>query len=124
VRKILGLSMLLSVTTAVWAQSGWDYLGGNTGGSVYIGSKEFIRSGSVVKVWTALEFNVVPVTGTKRQETYREYDCAKKTSKTLQMKTYNSKGDQTDTINYSLNWHSPVKDGTPDHTVMMVACSR
>ena len=40
------------------------------------------------------------------------------------MKTYNAQGNLTDTINYRLNWHSPIKDGTPDHNVMIATCSR
>ena len=55
------------MTTGAWAQSGWNYLVGNTVGSVFIGQKKFPELGNVVKVWTALEFNVVLVTGTKRQ---------------------------------------------------------
>ena len=121
-RKVLMLLVIAGFVYAASAQTGWKLLGSNQNGALYITSTGLVRSGATVKVWVALETPVVNVNGTKRQETYREYDCAKQTSKTLQMKTYDAKGGHTDTINYRVNWHSPVAVATPEFQIMNYVC--
>lgn len=102
----------------------WTNIGGNSNGALFINSSNIERDKNYVRVWVAVKYTEKLITGTVRQETLREYDCKKQTSKTLKMNAYDEKGRLTEQINYRFNFHTSPKSNTPEDQVMKLVCGK
>lgn len=102
--------------------AGWAYFASTADMRVYVSDSDLFKSGFIVKAWDLAEFKSPAMTGTKAQETYREFDCSKKTSKILKMKTYDKNGKLTDSYRSLPDWHSKPKEGTMADALIKFYC--
>ena len=118
-RFLLMFTFLLSTSV----HAGWTYFASTADMKVYISDSDFYKSRVTIKAWDLAEFNNPVMTGTKAQETYREFDCNKKTSKILKMKTYDKNGKLTDSYRSLPDWHSKPKQGTMADALIRYYCN-
>jgi hypothetical protein len=105
------------------ANAKWVYFASTSDMDVYISEVDLSRSKSTVKAWDLAEFKNPIVTGTKAQETFREFDCNKRTSKIIKMKTYDKNGKLTDNYGFLPDWHSKPKSGTMADALIKAYCN-
>ena len=100
----------------------WSYFASTDQMAVYLNNSEVIRAGEIVKAWDLAEFNKPTITGTKAQETYREYDCKRGSSKILKMKTYDKNKKLTDSYSFLPDMHSKPEKGSIGDSLLRFYC--
>jgi hypothetical protein len=114
-------TFIFFVSTSVHAN--WTYFASTADMKVYVSDSDLFKSSVTTKAWDLAEFNNPVMTGTKAQETYREFDCNKGTSKILKMKTYDKNGKLTDSYRSLPDWHSKPKKGTMADALIKYYCN-
>jgi hypothetical protein len=115
------LAFTFFLSSSVYAD--WIYFASTADMKVFVSDSDFYKSRVTIKAWDLAEFKNPVITGTKAQETYREFDCNKKTSKILKMKTYDKNGKLTDSYRFLPDWHSKPKQGTMADALIMYYCN-
>ena len=120
INKLILSLIFLSVSGI--ANAKWVYFASTSDMDVYISEIDLSRSKSTVKAWDLAEFKNPIVTGTKTQETFREFDCNKRTSKIIRMKTYDKNGKLTDNYGFLPDWHSKPQSGSMADALIKTYC--
>ncbi len=102
----------------------YQYFSSTDKGKVYVSMGSISKDGNIRTAWVLAVFNEAIITGTKKQETLKEFDCKSHTSKTLKLIAYNEQDKITETIEsiYSLIPKTKYEIGTMEELLATAIC--
>jgi hypothetical protein len=125
-KKMLLVAVFLLPTFTVHSRTAneYQYFSSTDKGKVYVNTDSIMVDGNIRTAWVQAVFNEVSITGTKKQETLKEFDCKNHTSKTLKLIAYNDQDKVTETIQsmYLLIPKTKYEAGTMEESLATAIC--
>jgi hypothetical protein len=121
---VVAFFILSTFTAHSKAKNEYQYFSSTDKGKVYVSVDSISKDGNIRTAWVLAVFNETSITGTKKQESLKEFDCKSHTSKTLKLIAYNEQDKITETVQsaYSLIPKTAYEVGTMEELLATAIC--